>query len=68
LVHQFIQNEPQKEEDKIFYTYLKYLGIENGKPFNPSEKLKTILAEGANLGELMCKSNQMKPRHDKPYY
>ncbi|WP_299781715.1 DUF1214 domain-containing protein [uncultured Formosa sp.] len=68
LVHQFIQNEPQKEEDKIFYTYLKYLGIENGKPFNPSEQLKTILTEGANLGELMCRSNQMKPRKDQVYY
>lgn len=68
LVHQFIQNEPQKEEDKIFYTYLKYLGIENGQPFNPSEKLKTILTEGANLGELMCKSNQIEPRHDEQYY
>jgi hypothetical protein len=68
LLHQFIQNEPQKEEDKIFYTYLKYLGIENGKPFNPTEKQKTILAEAANLGELMCRTNQMKPRQDKPYY
>ncbi len=68
LVHQFIQNEPQKEEDKIFYTYLKYLGIENGQPFNPTDKLKTILAEGANLGELMSRANQTKPRHDQPYY
>jgi hypothetical protein len=68
LLHQFIQNEPQKEEDKIFYTYLKYLGIENGKPFNPTEKQKTILAQAANLGELMCKANQIKPRQDKSYY
>ena len=68
LLHQFIQNEPQKEEDKIFFTYLRYLGIEDGKPFSPSEKMKTILAEGANLGELMCKANQIIPREDKPYY
>jgi hypothetical protein len=68
LVHQFIQNEPQKQEDKIFYTYLKYLGIENGKPFNPTEKEKVILARAANLGELMCRANQMIPRQDKPYY
>lgn len=68
LVHQFIQNEPQKEEDKIFYTYLKYLGIENGKPFKPSDKLKTILTEGANLGELMARANQIQPRHDEPYF
>lgn len=68
LVYQFIQNEPQKEEDKIFYTYLKYLGIENGKPFNPSASLKTILTEAANLGELMARANQIIPRQDKPFF
>ena len=68
LVHRYIQNEPQKEEDKIFYTYLKYLGIENGKPFNPTEKLKTILTEAANLGELMARANQIIPRQDEPYF
>ena len=68
LLHQFIQNEPQKEEDKIFYTYLEYLGIRNGKPFNPTERQKNILTEAANLGELMCRANQIRPRRGKPYY
>lgn len=68
LVHQFIQDEPQKQEDKIFYTYMRYLGIENGQAFNPSEALKTTLTEGANLGDLMSRANQIEPRHDEPYY
>jgi hypothetical protein len=68
LAHQFIQDEPEKQEDKLFYTYMRYFGIENGQPFNPSAALKTTLAEGANLGELMCRANQIEPREDKPYY
>ncbi len=47
---------------------MKYLGIEKGKPFNPTEKQKAIFAEGANLGELMCRANQIIPRQDSPYY
>ena len=68
LVHQFIQDEPMVQQDKIFYTYMRYFGIVNGQPFNPSEALKTTLAEGANLGELMCRANQIEPREDEPYY
>lgn len=68
LLHQVIQNEPENDVDKIFYTYMKYLGIEKGKPFNPTEKQKAIFAEGANLGELMCRANQIIPRQDSPYY
>jgi hypothetical protein len=68
LVHQFIQNEPMQQEDKIFYTYMRYFGIENGQPLNPSTELKKTLTEGAKLGELMCRANQMEPREDKPYY
>lgn len=68
LVHQFIQDEPVMQQDKIFYTYMRYFGIENGQPFNPSSELKTTLAEGANLGELMCRANQIEPREDEPYF
>jgi hypothetical protein len=68
LLHGIIQNEPVAEEDKIFNTYMKYLGIENGKSFNPTDAQKKIFIEAANLGELMCRANQIKPRQDQPYY
>ena len=68
LVHQFIQDEPMKQEDKIFYTYMRYFGIENGQPLKPSNALKKTLTEGAKLGELMDRANQIEPRHDAPYY
>jgi hypothetical protein len=68
LVHQFIQDEPMAQQDKIFYTYMRYFGIENGQPLNPSAELKKTLTEGAKLGELMSRANQIEPREDKPYY
>ena len=68
LLHEVIQNEPVAEEDKIFNTYMKYLGIEDGKPFNPTEAQKRMFAEAANLGELMCRANQIVPRQDQPFY
>jgi hypothetical protein len=67
-LHQIIQNEPVIPSDVIFNTYMKYLGIERGKPFTPSEDMKTLFTKAANLGELMCRSNQIIPREDKTYY
>ncbi len=68
LLHETIQNEPVFPENVIFNTYLKYLGIESGKPFAPTDEQKVMFAKAAHLGELMCRANQMKPRQDQPYY
>ena len=68
LLHETIQNEPVSPQIIIFNTYLKYLGIESGKPFAPTDKQKVMFARAANLGELMARANQMKPRQDQPYY
>jgi hypothetical protein len=68
LLHETIQNEPVFAQMIIFNTYLKYLGIESGKPFAPSDKQKVMFAKAANLGELMARANQMQPRQDQPYY
>lgn len=68
LVHQTIQNEPINPQSVIFNTYMKYLGIESGKPFNPTDKQKVMFAKAANLGELMSRANQIKPRQDHTYY
>lgn len=68
LLHETIQNEPVIPQIIIFNTYLKYLGIESGKPFAPTDKQKVMFARAANLGELMSRANQMKPRQDQPYY
>jgi hypothetical protein len=56
MLHTAIQNEPVQERDRFFMYWLKTLGIEKGKPFNPNEYQKGVLLDGAKLGELMAKN------------
>lgn len=53
LVNKYIQKEPMADRDRFFYAWLKDLGIEKGKPFNPTAYQKEILLEGVNMGMAM---------------
>ena len=44
--------------------WLKNLGIERGKPFNPDESQKKALLEGAIVGETMAKTMVFSERLD----
>jgi hypothetical protein len=68
MLHRAIQGEPVKQRDKAFMGYLHTFGIEDGKPFEPSERAARILAQGANMGELLARANAMDPNFAKPYY
>ena len=59
-----IEREPVEDRDRFFMAMLKPLGIEKGKPFQPDERQKKILAEGAFVGEAMAKANTL--RHEIP--
>ena len=41
---------------------LRPLGIEKGKPFQPDDRQKKILTEGAFVGEAMAKANTFDMR------
>jgi hypothetical protein len=45
-----IQEEPWLDRDKGMIDQLRYIGIEKGKPFNPSEYLKSQLTSAAQEG------------------
>jgi hypothetical protein len=51
-----IQREPVEDRDRFFMAMLRPLGIEKGKPFQPDERQKRILTEGAFVGEAMAKA------------
>jgi hypothetical protein len=51
-----IQREPLEDRDRFFMAMLKPLGIERGQPFQPDERQKKILTEGAFVGEAMAKA------------
>ena len=53
LLHQAINDEVVQERDRFFMYWLKSLGIEKGKPFNPTERQKKILIDGSKQGELI---------------
>jgi hypothetical protein len=57
-----IQREPVEGRDRFFMAMLRPLGIEKGKPFQPDERQKKILTEGAFVGEAMAKANTFDMR------
>ena len=56
LVNAYVQNEPMADRDRFFYAWLKDLGIEKGKPFEPTDYQKEILQEGLDVGMAMAQA------------
>lgn len=66
---QWLEKEPVAERDRFFMAMLKPLGIEKGKPFEPTEEQKKILTEAALVGEAMAKANDFfNPRLEESHY
>lgn len=55
-LHAIIQEEPVQERNMFYMAMLRNLGIEKGKPFNPTETQKKALLDGAKYGELMTQA------------
>ncbi|AZQ63732.1 DUF1254 domain-containing protein [Flammeovirga pectinis] len=68
LLHEIINEEPVREEDKAWIAMLKPLGLEIGKPFAPTPRQEKILLEAHNMGELMLRNLQTNPRFSAPYW
>ncbi len=56
MLHQGIQDEVVAERDRLFMYWLRTLGIEKGKPFEPTDRQTAILEDGARVGEVMAKT------------
>ncbi|EKB50951.1 DUF1254 domain-containing protein [Cecembia lonarensis] len=67
-LHDVINQEPVREQDKVWMAMIEPLGIVKGKPFNPDARQTKILMEGAALGELMARNLQINPRFTEPYW
>ena len=66
---EWLEKEPVAERDRFFMAMLKPLGIEKGKPFNPTAEQKAILTEAALVGEAMAKANDFSnPRLEDAHY
>ncbi|OHX67464.1 DUF1254 domain-containing protein [Flammeovirga pacifica] len=67
-LHTLIHEEPVREQDKVWIAMLKPLGLEIGKPFNPTKQQEKVLIEGLKMGELMLRNLQTNPRFTEPYW
>ena len=62
LLHKILQEEPVEERDRFFMYFLKELGIEKGKSFEPNERQQKILADAVVVGEAMAKNMVFRER------
>jgi len=67
-LHEIIDQEPVREQDKVWMAMLEPLGIKKGESFDPDARQQRILLEGAALGELMARNLQVVPRFAEPYW
>ncbi len=67
-LHTIVNEEPVREQDKVWMAMLEPLGIKKGEPFSPNERQTKLLKEGAALGELMTRNLQHNPRMAEPYW
>jgi hypothetical protein len=56
LVNAYVQKEPMADRDRFFYAWLKDLGIEKGKGFNPTDSQKEILQQALDVGMAMSQA------------
>lgn len=68
VLHQAIDRNPVREQDKVWMAMIEPLGIKKGEAFDPDERQRKILVEGAALGELMMRNLQINPRYTEPFW
>jgi hypothetical protein len=61
-LHEIYQREVVDERDRFYLAMLRQLGIEQGEPFEPDERLRGILETGAATGEVMAQANTFAKR------
>jgi len=67
-LHEVLNREVVAERDRFFMAILKRVGIEKGKPFNPTPHQKKLLEEAAFVGEAMAKANDLAKRSTALYW
>jgi hypothetical protein len=67
-LHDIYQSEIVDERDRFYLAMLKQLGIEKGRPFEPDDRLVTILTNATAAGELMAQANTFAKRFEGSRY
>ena len=67
-LNDIVQKERVLETDRYMMSHLAAVGIEKGKPFNPSARQKKILERAAFIGEKMAMVCSFVPRDQQANY
>ncbi|MCP9899663.1 DUF1254 domain-containing protein [Cyanobium sp. Cruz CV13-4-11] len=68
LLNQVIQEEPSSGSDPTTLGLFASIGIVKGKPFNPNERWKKILADAANIGAVTARTIALKIRESEAFF
>ena len=63
----FVQREPWLDRDRVMIDFLKTIGIEKGKPFNPDDKTKQVLNDAVREAHAWL-DQQYENVFTPPYY
>jgi hypothetical protein len=58
----YINENPPRPQDMAMLGVLETLGIAHGRPFEPDQRMKTILTEAATVGRAMAEALAYAPR------
>jgi len=67
-VNQVVQEEPVEASDPETLGLLASIGIEKGKPFKPDARMKKILTEAAEVGDITARALAYKSRIPEAYF
>jgi Uncharacterized conserved protein len=63
-----VQTEPVEDRDRFMMEHLRFLGIEKGKTFNPTDDQKKLLEEATVVGQAMAKANNYGKRFEPAFW
>jgi hypothetical protein len=67
-VNELVQEEPVEASDPETLGLLATIGIEKGKPFKPDARMKKILTEAAEVGDITARALAYKSRLPEAYF
>ncbi|MET0325150.1 MAG: DUF1254 domain-containing protein, partial [Ilumatobacteraceae bacterium] len=67
-LHEIYRTEIVDERDRFYLAMLKQLGITKERPFEPDDRLTTILTQASAAGELMAQANTFVKRFPDSRY
>jgi hypothetical protein len=68
LLNEAVQEEPSAGSDPTTLGLFASIGIVNGKPFNPDERMKKILTDAANIGAVTARTLAFNIREKDAYF